>query len=267
MIKLSIITINYNNVNGLQKTINSVINQTLKNFEFIIIDGCSTDNSTDLLKKFAGQINYSTSEPDNGIYNAMNKGIRHANGEYCFFLNSGDWLVNNYILDEVFKSDNNVDIIFGNLFVTSDNKVIGKAYGKNDLSFYDVYSGVIKHQATFFRRTLFDRFGLYNEKFKIISDREYFIRTIGLGGASYKYLDIDIACFDNGGISNNSGEIVSWERQEMLDHYIPAMIQKDYLRFENISEYEPLTKISFTRFFLRLMRKSLKLLNVKTIRK
>ena len=100
--KLSIITINLNNDTGLNKTIESVINQTLKNFEFIIIDGGSTDRSVELIKEYAGQINYYVSEPDKGIYNAMNKGIRQAQGEYCFFLNSGDYFVNESVLEKVF---------------------------------------------------------------------------------------------------------------------------------------------------------------------
>ncbi|MDR2910496.1 MAG: glycosyltransferase [Bacteroidales bacterium] len=92
--KLSIITINLNNVAGLQKTIESVVKQTFTDYEYIVIDGGSTDGSADIIKQHANKITYWVSEPDKGIYNAMNKGIRVAKGEYCLFLNSGDWLIN-----------------------------------------------------------------------------------------------------------------------------------------------------------------------------
>ena len=88
--RLSIITINYNNREGLRKTIESVVNQTYRNFEYIIIDGGSTDGSVEVVKEYADRISYWVSEPDNGIYNAMNKGVLAANGKYIQFLNSGD---------------------------------------------------------------------------------------------------------------------------------------------------------------------------------
>ena len=161
--KLSIITINLNNDTGLKKTIESVINQTLKNFEFIIIDGGSTDRSVELIKEYAGQINYYVSEPDKGIYNAMNKGIRQTHGEYCFFLNSGDYFVKENVLEKVFNNIFDEDVVFGNLLVCLNGKLVGKRRSKERLTFLDVYSGLIKHQASFIKRQLFDKFGLYNE--------------------------------------------------------------------------------------------------------
>ena len=100
--KFSIITINYNNCEGLRRTIESVVNQTCHDFEYIIIDGGSTDGSVDVIKQYADQIDYWVSEPDKGIYNAMNKGVAVAKGEYCLFLNSGDSLHNNSALAKVF---------------------------------------------------------------------------------------------------------------------------------------------------------------------
>ena len=88
--KFSIITINYNNKDGLEMTINSVLGQSFQGFEYIIIDGGSTDGSIDIIKKYESRIDYWVSEPDNGVYNAMNKGIRKATGDYINFMNSGD---------------------------------------------------------------------------------------------------------------------------------------------------------------------------------
>jgi glycosyltransferase involved in cell wall biosynthesis len=103
MIKLSIITINYNNRDGLEKTIRSVIDQRFTDFEFIVIDGGSTDGSVDNIRKYENKINYWCSEKDAGIYNAQNKGIKKAKGEYCLFLNSGDFLYNEDVLNKIKK--------------------------------------------------------------------------------------------------------------------------------------------------------------------
>lgn len=114
--RLSIITINYNNIVGLESTVNSVLNQTSKDFEYIVIDGNSSDGSADYLNKEEGNFSYWVSEPDTGIYNAMNKGLKRANGEYLLFLNSGDTLVHEDVLKQVIQSFNsNFDIYYGNL--------------------------------------------------------------------------------------------------------------------------------------------------------
>lgn len=105
--KLSIITINYNNVNGLQKTLESVFRQTCKEFEYIVVDGASEDGSKELLEQFLAKADFPfrwISEPDNGIYAAMNKGIRMAQGEYLHFLNSGDWLTDEKVVEKHAKN-------------------------------------------------------------------------------------------------------------------------------------------------------------------
>ena len=111
---LSIITINLNNREGLRKTIESVVNQTFQDFEFIVIDGASTDGSVEVIQDYP-RINYWISEPDTGIYNAMNKGIAKATGEYCLFLNSGDTLFQINTLTGILQSNPKGDIIFGNV--------------------------------------------------------------------------------------------------------------------------------------------------------
>ncbi len=261
LINLSVITINFNNANGLQKTIESVINQTLNDFEYIVIDGGSTDGSTEILKKYTEQINYWISEPDNGIYNAMNKGVLQAHRQYCFFLNSGDYFINEEVLEKVFNNEFHEDVLFGNLLVCTKNKLIGKSIGKNKLTFLDVYSSLIKHQSSFIKRHLFDKFGLYNENLKIISDWEFFIKTIGIGNASYKYLDIDISYFDNNGISNHNDRLVEMERKNVLDRYIPALMQPDYEFLLKYGKYETVTKYRITRLILRIMAKVIKVLD------
>ena len=111
--KFSIITVNFNNKEGLHNTIKSVINQTFRDFEYIVIDGGSTDGSIDILKKYDKYINYWISEKDSGIYNAMNKGISKANGEYLNFMNSGDCFYALDVLEKVSKYGYTSDFIVG----------------------------------------------------------------------------------------------------------------------------------------------------------
>ena len=122
-IKLSIITINLNNVNGLKRTIDSVVEQTNKNFEFIVIDGKSTDGSVELIKENEKEFSYFVSENDLGIYNAMNKGILNSNGEYLLFLNSGDWLNNNNVVENLLPLLKTFDVISGDIDIF-DKKLI-----------------------------------------------------------------------------------------------------------------------------------------------
>src|SRR5688500_2837476 len=117
MPKLSIITINLNNISGLIKNFDSVFEQTFKDLEYIIIDGGSTDGSKEIIEKNAAKFSYSVSEKDKGIYNAMNKGIVKEKGEYIYFLNSGDYLVNNEVIDKVFHETEDKDIIYGDVIV------------------------------------------------------------------------------------------------------------------------------------------------------
>ena len=114
MKKLSLITINQNNAEGLRRTIESVVFQTYIDYEYIVIDGASTDESVNILKQYDNRITFWISEPDTGIYNAMNKGILKATGDYCLFLNSGDWLSDDRVLEEVFLHEITEDIVCGN---------------------------------------------------------------------------------------------------------------------------------------------------------
>lgn len=255
MNKLSLITINYNNVVGLKKTLDSILNQTTKNYEIIVIDGQSKDGSVELIKKYANFITFWISEPDNGIYHAMNKGIREATGDYCFFLNSGDYLVDKTILEKVIKINPTEDVIFGNLYVTVNDKIVGKALGKESLSFIDIYANTIKHQASFIKRDLFKRFGLYNEKRRIVADWEFFIKTIGLNNVSCRYIDKYISFFDNNGISNHNESIIRNERNQIIQENIPLMMQKDYEFLNRYRKYLKLFENRISFFLLRIITK------------
>ncbi|MEN8226432.1 MAG: glycosyltransferase family 2 protein, partial [Bacteroidota bacterium] len=190
MLKLSIISVCLNNREGLQKTIESVIGQSYNDFEFIIIDGDSDDGSVELIKEHENKISKWISEKDTGIYNAMNKGIGLANGEYCLFLNSGDVLSSKEILKEVFTEKHDADIIYGDLIRKKGNKNYRITRYPDKLTLYHFYVPVpsLHHQASFIKRALFEKFGLYREDFKVIADWEFFFRTIILNNCSIKHI-------------------------------------------------------------------------------
>ena len=147
--KLSIVTINYNNLAGLRKTMESVFSQTCKDFEYIVIDGSSTDGSAEYVRTQADKLTYWVSEPDTGIYNAMNKGVRAATGEYVLMLNSADSLVDEYVIERIIPELDGTDIVQGN---TSDGGKRQRGYGKSDITFLDVYHAHFLHQSSFCKK-------------------------------------------------------------------------------------------------------------------
>jgi glycosyltransferase involved in cell wall biosynthesis len=242
MLKLSIITINLNNANGLRKTIESVICQTFTDFEYIVIDGGSTDGSVEIIEKYATNITFWVSEPDNGIYNAMNKGILQAKGEYCYFLNSGDTLYAETVLEEIFSDDYMEDILAGNLIRqypdrTMEDKSIAYFCAKEgkQLSLFNLMAGTIPHQSAFIRRKLFDQYGLYDENYRIVSDWRFFVQTIVLHGATVKYIDLFVADFDMEGVSNMQMDVLLKEKRQALEELIPPAILADYDHFAKIN--------------------------------
>lgn len=248
---LSIITINYNNKDGLQKTIDSVISQTFKDFEWIIIDGGSTDGSKELIEKYSQHITYWVSEPDKGIYNAMNKGIKVAKGEYLFFLNSGDYLVQPNTINQIFTQSPNTDFINGNLYILKGNKIIrDKGIHSDYITCIDLIRGNLNHQSTFIKKFLFDLYGFYDERYRIVSDWKFFLYTIGIKEHSIKYLNVDVAYFDATGISSKNLNLVKKERQEILSAYFPTYILKDY---EFTLQYSEIQKYKFARILLSIL--------------
>ena len=242
MCKLSIITINLNNAKGLQKTIESVISQTFTDYEYILIDGGSTDGSVSIIEAYSDKITYWVSEPDTGIYNAMNKGILQAKGEYCYFLNSGDTLYAETVLEKIFYQNYTEDFIAGDLIKKYPEKNVKEksiAYfrakkGEN-LSLFNLFIGNIPHQSVFIRRKLFDQYGLYNENYTIVSDWRFLVQTIVFHGAKVKYIDLIVANFDMEGLSNSCMDLLMEERRKVLEELIPPAILADYDHFAKIN--------------------------------
>jgi glycosyltransferase involved in cell wall biosynthesis len=199
--KLSIITVNKDDATGLEKTIKSVAEQTFDDFEYIVIDGASGDGSVDIIRKYADKIRYWVSEPDAGIYNAMNKGIRKAAGEYCLFLNSGDWLTGNETLKKVFAEIGHAgkaDVYYSDL-ITDTNECCNYTPSVN---INHLISGTVSHQNSIISRDLFIRHGYYNESLDISSDWEYFLKEYWFHKIKFVHIKTTIAVFCMNGISS-----------------------------------------------------------------
>jgi len=225
---ISVITINYNNVNGLEKTINSILNQTYSEYEYIVIDGGSTDGSYEVLQNQEKKINYWVSEKDKGIYNAMNKGIEASKGKYLLFVNSGDFLINNEVLEKVASElYDDFDFISGNLeYLTESGKLYIRKHPEK-LTFSYLVSKTVSHPSTFIKREMFHKYGLYNETLKIVSDWEFFFKVLGLNGASFKSIDVTIAHFDMNGISSKEVDLVNQEKNVIFKKYLPTIYNSE----------------------------------------
>lgn len=215
--KLSIITINYNNRSGLRKTVESVFAQTYCDFEYIIVDGASTDGSKEYLdiikannKKDNLQI---VSEPDTGIYNAMNKGIRLAKGEYCLFLNSGDFLVAPDVMERVFSQPIYADILCAKCNVSDKGKVIWTSNPPQNVTFGTLYFVGLAHQSTFIKRVLFDAVGLYDETYKYNADTEFWYRAIIIHNATTQRVDVVTTDYNLDGVSATHKNDVSFKEE------------------------------------------------------
>lgn len=259
MAKLSIITVNLNNFKGLKRTIESILSQSFRDYEFIIIDGASTDGSVDLLKTNEGKINSWISEPDRGIYNAMNKGIRQAKGEYCLFLNSGDWLADDKVLEMVFSGPQESDIISGDIvfYDTAKQSVKWFVPSPEEFTAATLFNGTLPHQASFIKRELFDKYGLYNENLKIASDWLFFVETLLEHNVTYKHYKGLVAYFNMDGISCNpeTNGLPRKEQLQILQQKYPRFIE-DYNWLKQLDEEARLWKKSREYRVYRFLEKS-----------
>lgn len=228
--KLSIITINFNNRDGLKKTIDSVVIQSFKDFEWIIIDGGSTDGSKDIIKQFSNHFSYWVSETDNGIYNAMNKGIEKANGDYLLFLNSGDSLCDEEVIEDFYKLNPNSDIISGNLITDDSIYNIRFSPEEQELSYKYLCESTILHPSSFIKRELFLKYGGYDESLKIVSDWKFFFICLIQYSCSYQKWERCITNFNTDGISENPqySSLLESERKKVIAEVLPY-VNRTYL--------------------------------------
>lgn len=249
MKKLSIITINYNNRDGLRKTIESVVNQTWQDFEYIVIDGGSKDGSVEVIKEFADHIDYWVSESDKGIYNAMNKGVAVAKGEYCQFLNSGDTLSDTNVAKCIVGELEDKAIYFAQTRFTD---TLATITAPRQITMRTLYTRSLPHPSSYIQRQLLLKFP-YDETLRIVSDWKFWIQAIILDNCSYDILDWIVVDFDTTGISAKQKNIVSIERDVVLKQLLPNRIYIDYYHEINGANY---TDTDYDKLFIEIRKRN-----------
>lgn len=245
-LKLSIITINYNNVTGLKKTIDSVITQIFADYEWIVIDGGSSDGSKELIEQYSDYFAYWCSEPDSGIYHAMNKGIDKASGQYLQFLNSGDTLHSDQVLKQVFESENEADLMYGD-FQLQDDTYVRRFPEKITLTY--ILTDCLNHQASFYKRELFEK-ERYDESFKIVSDWAFNFHLL-LQNKTLKHLPFIVIDFEPNGIGCQLTEDHLQEKTRALQKHIPVALQDEISVIKNAAfvyhrkSYRRIMELSF----------------------
>lgn len=223
MVTLSIITINYNNAAGLAKTIESVLSQDLRECEFIIVDGNSTDNSNEIIKNNEAQITKWISENDKGPYDAMNKGVLLSSGRYCLFMNSGDTFYNENVLSRVLPMLDNADVITGDVWLSFGRKVPAPQY----VTMGFLYAQTLCHQSSFIKRSLLVAFP-YDINLRYVADWKFWIETIIFKNSTYQCINELIANYDWNGMSTVNYTEVSEERKNVLLALFPERVLSDY---------------------------------------
>ncbi len=248
--KLSIITINFNNIDGLKKTAESVFTQTCPNFEWIVIDGGSTDGSKEYIEANSNKITYWVSESDRGIYHAMNKGMLVSKGEYCLFLNSGDRLHSNDTIRMVLPELHTEDIISGDEWWVDKNYVLKKV-NTNPSCFtsYRLLVGILWHQCTFIKRTLLTNHP-YDESLTISSDWEEMFYELVVQKGKYRHMPIIVSDFLDGGISENA-QLIAKERAYVLNKYLSKKEQHTIAlnhlgQFDDMNHNRKIAELAFS---------------------
>lgn len=234
--KYSIITVNYNNKEGLRKTIESVIHQTFRDLEFIIIDGGSTDGSVEVLKEFDTQIDYWISEPDGGIYQGMNKGIKKATGDYLNFMNSGDCFFASDILEKVSHYNSDADFIVGKDYHYNTETHQGHASIQPPrTTMIHFFVATLDHQSSFIKKELFND-SLYDESHRLVSDWIFFTEKIVKEQKQVHFIPDIICRREEGGLSEQQWENNRKEIKHYLQEFLPYGVYEDYATLAKIDK-------------------------------
>lgn len=236
--KLSVITINRNNSAGLEKTMQSVASQTFKELEYIVVDGASTDGSVEVIKKIEPRFAHLkwVSEPDSGIYNAMNKGLRMASGDYIQILNSGDCMAADDVIERMLnalETAGKPSILYGNMVkcFPDGHRLVDRSFEGEDITMLGMFTGTLNHDPAYIRRDLFEKYGYYDESLKIVSDWKWYVEAVILGGEKPQYVDLDVTLFDMTGISETHLDLCKEERNKVLEDLFPKAVLADYERY------------------------------------
>ncbi len=236
--KISIITVCYNAALTIEQTILSVIGQHHPQIEYIIIDGGSNDGTVDIIKKYQDKISYWLTESDSGIYEAMNKGVQKASGDYVYFLGADDCLFNNEIMQRISQHlmDTPADVLCGKIYIVDD--VLGTKMQRmtgRSLTKEDVYSGIIApHQGMFVRTSLMKKYR-YNDRYKIAGDYDFFLR-LNKYGHNIKYVDDVVAFYSNGGVGASRNMPRVYECVDIIGNHLPIDYVIKYKQQEGTGE-------------------------------
>lgn len=213
--KISVITVCYNAKATIERTLQSVTQQSYPNKEFVVIDGGSTDGTLEILKKYADQIDVLVSEPDKGIYDAMNKGIAKASGDYLIFINADDYFYDEFALERVAQAPH-ADFIFGDQYDEEDGSR-ELAQNLDALDVYHMFRGYFAHQSILAKRELFQKYGNFDLSYKICADWDWILRCL-VNGATTTRVGTPIAVFTVGGASGIAGKkgLLSRERKRLI---------------------------------------------------
>lgn len=255
--KLSIITVNLDNYEGLIQTLDSVLIQTYNDFEYIVIDGGSTDGSLKVLVDYSTKFNknfYWVSESDSSVFNAMNKGIVKAKGEYLLFLNSGDFFVDNNVLSTVFSEKRETDILSCRCKVSKNGEEVFITTPPINYTFGFFYNNSLAHQATFIKKGLFDKYGLYREDLRFMGDWEFFVRTIIIGAASTQNIDVVLTDYNMEGMSSSSNNqyFITKEKQSVFEEKALKCFVPDYDYFYQYKQKIAVMEWAWSKKIFRL---------------
>jgi glycosyltransferase involved in cell wall biosynthesis len=195
--KISVITVSLQSIETIEATINSVLNQTYDNLEYLVIDGGSTDGTVELLKKYSsGRRVKFISEADNGIYDAMNKGIKIANGEWIYFIGSDDTMFSVDVIERIFSQDYGIaEIIYGNVQLLHSGLIYDGPFDHEKISQTNIC-----HQGMFIKKKLYEKLGGFNTNYPVAADYEFNLKCMGMG-ISAVYVNETIALYNEKGFS------------------------------------------------------------------
>jgi glycosyltransferase involved in cell wall biosynthesis len=232
--KVSIVTVVRNDRAGLEKTFQSVFMQSYKAIEYLVIDGKSTDGTVNIIESYREKLQYWVSEADTGIYNAMNKGILKATGDYVLFLNAGDYFKSADVIETLVMKTDNKEIVYGDIIYKSVTAEKMEVFPETlDFTFFADNS--LPHPCTLIQRSLFDRLGLYDEKIRICADWAFFLNAIARHNVSYKHVQIPVTVFLKGGISSDTSKVVAEKElyfQQFFSFYFSEYLLRK--RYESI---------------------------------
>ena len=208
-LKISIITVSFNSAKTIKETIESILIQDYNNIEYIIIDGGSSDETIDIVKSYSEKISYFISEKDNGIYDAMNKGIKAATGDIVGILNSDDFYPNSFVLSNVAKSFKkyNCDAVYGDLVYVKekDTTQIKRYWQAGNYNTSKIKNGwMLPHPTFFVKKVMYDRHGLYNSDLKRAADYEMILKLLYKENISVHYIPMILVKMRMGGASNST---------------------------------------------------------------